>query len=205
MEGREGNSVFVPHPKMDCSSPTTHLGRRCCCICAALPSVLEKQGGRKMLYHLSLEKIKFFKIWLVACEIPHVREDGWGLTLLFFFQYKILSAVQGSWGSSGTNQSVSRDLPKSNTARTACPCREGSLSFLLCIPSSRGTWTIPRREDPISLWKLVSHPEGECCMGRSRYPRILIYLLFCCWPTASTFYHPNPMPLAVWNFLLQEL
>lgn len=40
---------------------------------------------------------------------------------------------------------------------------------------------------------------GSCCA------RILICLLLCCWPTAFTFYHPNPMPLAVSNFLLQEL
>lgn len=45
---------------------------------------LEKQGGRKVLYHLSLEKIKFCKIQLVACEIPHVR--GWmGLDYAFLW------------------------------------------------------------------------------------------------------------------------
>lgn len=67
-----------------------------------------------MLYHLSLEKINFCKILLGACGIPHVREDGWGLALLFFYQVQDPKCCPGKLGKPAwVLTSVSQDLPES--------------------------------------------------------------------------------------------
>lgn len=91
-------------------------------------------------------------------------------------------------------------LSESSPAGAACPCREGSL-LLLCISSpSRGDLSRPQTRGPYFSAGLLSHPVGECCMGRSTQgsccPKTLIFLLLCCWPTASTFFHPIPVLLA---------
>lgn len=136
-----------------------------------------------MLYHLSLEKLKLWRVGLVACDIPHLR--GWmGLVSAFPLPVQDCRCCPGKLGE--PSWVLTKGYPKiclseSNPAGAGCPCRGGSLSLLLYVPSSlRRRRAIPRLEDPISLWGWLAIQRASAVWaGAYEAPAVSRYAFVC--------------------------